>query len=221
MNLNGAWSIALSVLATLGGGGAIVFALSSWLGKIFASRIAEREKARHARDLEEAKSELSASAADRERRLKSLMQHYERQVEEFYGPLFNTVHQVFAANRIQRDILNAKDASGAQCLSADAAEVVKDYYQKTYFYPLHDDIIKIIRSKLYLVEGSEIPRSFYEYLAHAAQERDQRTLWKEHRIDTAFLPGQPWPQGFYPDIRKGFEEAMRNYEHCLQGLRGR
>ena len=64
-----------------------------------------------------------------------------------------------------------------------------------------------------------MPESFYEYLKHAAQERDQRTLWKQHHIDTAFLKGQPWPRHFYPDIKQGFEQAMKNYERCVEGLR--
>lgn len=219
MNQSEVWSIALSVLASLGGGGVIIFAFSNWLGKIWASRIMESEKARYSHELEKSKAELSMMATDRERKLKSLMDHYERQIEEFYGPLFNMVHQVFVANHIQWEMLNTKKDGGAPHLSADQAEAVTDYFQTTYFYPLHDEIIKIIRSKLYLIEGSEMPESFYKYLKHAAQERDQRTLWKEHHINTAFLEGQPWPQHFYSDIKQGFEQAMQNYEHCLEGLR--
>ncbi len=213
------WSIALSVLASLGGGGVIVFALSNWLGKIWANRVLETERARHANELEKAKAELSSLATDRERKLKSLMDHYGRQIEEFYGPLFNMVNQVHVANDIQEKMLSAKDESGAPRLAPDKAEIVTDYFQKTYFYPLHDEIIKIFRSKLYLIEGSEIPRSFDEYLKHATQQRDQRTLWQDHQIDTAFLEGRPWPRYFNHDMEKGFEQAMKNYENCVEGLR--
>lgn len=38
------WSIANAVLLSLGGGGVLVFALSSWLGKVWATRILEKEK---------------------------------------------------------------------------------------------------------------------------------------------------------------------------------
>lgn len=220
MSSSDIWSIAFSVVASLGGGSAIVLAFSSWLGKTWASRILEAEKSKHMHELEAAKSALFVSAADRERKLKSLMHHYERQIEEFYGPLFNLVHQVFVANHIQWELTSARNEKGAPCLGPEKVEVIQDYYQKTYFYPLHDEIIKIIRSKLYLIEGSEVPESFYEYLKHAAQERDQRTLWRDHGIDTAFLTGQPWPRNFYRDIKTGFEHAMRNYENCVEGLRG-
>lgn len=76
-----------------------------------------------------------------------------------------------------------------------------------------------MRSKLYLVEGSEVPESFYLYLKHAAQEYDQKYLWNQHGIDSSFLSGEPWPNNFYEDIKKGFESSMKNYEKCLDGLK--
>lgn len=58
-NLNLIFSTALSIIASLGGGGVIVIACSSWLGKIWANRIFEDERARHQKDIENLKSELS------------------------------------------------------------------------------------------------------------------------------------------------------------------
>jgi hypothetical protein len=50
------WDVALSVLASLGGGGAIVLALSSWLGKVWASRILEADRRRYSEELEAVKN---------------------------------------------------------------------------------------------------------------------------------------------------------------------
>lgn len=47
-----------AVLFSLGGGGAIVFALSSWLGKVWANRILEKEKKEHQLEIEDYKSKL-------------------------------------------------------------------------------------------------------------------------------------------------------------------
>lgn len=44
MNTSDIWSVASAFLVSLGGGFAIALALSSWLGKLWASRILEREK---------------------------------------------------------------------------------------------------------------------------------------------------------------------------------
>lgn len=55
------WNVALAVIASLGGGGLIVAALSSWLGKVWANRLMERERAQYAADLERLKSSLESS----------------------------------------------------------------------------------------------------------------------------------------------------------------
>lgn len=48
-----------AVLFSLGGGGVIVFALSSWLGKVWANRILEKEKKEHQLEIENYKSKLA------------------------------------------------------------------------------------------------------------------------------------------------------------------
>ena len=211
MSLTDALSVAAAVIASLGGGAAIVLALSNWLGKIWANRLMEADKARFARDLKAIEANLTQVAEDRRRKLEGLQRYYQRQIEEFYGPLFNSVQQIFMANDVQAAIL--KNIKGA------ATEQVRDYFQETYFGPLHDDIRQILRTKLYLVEGRDVPKSFYDYLRHAGQERDQRVIWKRYQLDTSFLKGKPWPDNFDEDIRIGFESAMKNHENCLDGLK--
>jgi len=58
MSLSDVWNIVAAGVMSIGGGGAIVFGLSSWLGKVWANSFMEREKATHARDLEQLRSEL-------------------------------------------------------------------------------------------------------------------------------------------------------------------
>jgi hypothetical protein len=52
------WDTAGAVVLSVGGGGAIVLALSSWLGKVWASRILEQDRAKYAREIEELRSSL-------------------------------------------------------------------------------------------------------------------------------------------------------------------
>ncbi len=56
--MTNAFELAFAIITGLGGGGAIVFALSSWLGKVWANRILEKEKSEHAKEIEHYKSEL-------------------------------------------------------------------------------------------------------------------------------------------------------------------
>lgn len=59
MEIKEVFEIAGAILASLGGGSVIVFGLSSWLGKVWANRILENEKAEHSKDLEQYKRELT------------------------------------------------------------------------------------------------------------------------------------------------------------------
>jgi hypothetical protein len=54
--------IAGAVLLSLGGGSAIVFACSSWLGKVWAARILENDRLAHARELEHMRAEYDRAA---------------------------------------------------------------------------------------------------------------------------------------------------------------
>jgi len=50
--------IATAILTSLGGAVVILFAFSNWLGKVWAGRLMEDEKAEHARDLEGLKTKF-------------------------------------------------------------------------------------------------------------------------------------------------------------------
>jgi hypothetical protein len=53
-----AWNVAEAVLVSLGGGGAIVVMLSSWLGKVWAERLMQKDRAKFATEIERLKSDL-------------------------------------------------------------------------------------------------------------------------------------------------------------------
>lgn len=48
--------IALLVLGSLGGGGLIIVGLSGWLGKVWADRITQKERAAYEREIEDFKA---------------------------------------------------------------------------------------------------------------------------------------------------------------------
>ncbi len=58
-----AFEIAQAVLLSLGGGSLIIFACSSYLGKIWAKRILQNEKQAHDKELSEFKAKLEALTA--------------------------------------------------------------------------------------------------------------------------------------------------------------
>ena len=63
MSWTDAAQIGATVIASLGGAGALILALSGWLGKVWANRLMEKEKQAHSIELEELRSSLQQAAA--------------------------------------------------------------------------------------------------------------------------------------------------------------
>nr|WP_298251120.1 hypothetical protein [uncultured Halomonas sp.] len=57
-------SIGASIIASLGGGAVIVFALSNWLGKLWTERLMETERHQHVIELEELKASLKRTSEE-------------------------------------------------------------------------------------------------------------------------------------------------------------
>jgi hypothetical protein len=70
MTLTDVYEIAGAVMISLGGAAAILFAFSSWLGKVWAERILSKEKAKYAEDLESFKKKLVLETESHKIRLK-------------------------------------------------------------------------------------------------------------------------------------------------------
>ncbi len=51
MNLNDAFGISAAVIASVGGAGAIIFSLSSWLGKVWSTRLMDSERHKNKKEL--------------------------------------------------------------------------------------------------------------------------------------------------------------------------
>lgn len=58
MNIEVVFKIAAAIITSIGGSAFIIVALSSWLGKVWASRILEKDKLKYSSELEAIKSEL-------------------------------------------------------------------------------------------------------------------------------------------------------------------
>ena len=164
-------------------------------------------------------SYLTKKKEDKVRQLEGMKKHLERQIEEFYGPLFNLVHQIVVCNHVQHEILYSKDSKGNSIKSASDADKVRQFFQDNYFIPLHEEMLRILKTKLYLIEGAEMPESFYKYLRHSIQEQVQGTLWRKHGIDTSHVRGLPYPNELYKDVKSGLDSTMIKYEQCINNLK--
>lgn len=55
-------AVSVTILMAVGSGGAIVFGLSGWLGRVWADRLMAKEQAAHERDLTELRNRLESQA---------------------------------------------------------------------------------------------------------------------------------------------------------------
>jgi hypothetical protein len=76
------FKLVATLFASLGGAGLILFAMSSWLGKVWANRIMANEKANHDRDLAKLRADLQNQ---NERNINALKIEFEIYREKFLG----------------------------------------------------------------------------------------------------------------------------------------
>ncbi len=62
MNTEEVFTISAAILGSVGGAAAIIFGLSSWLGKVWANRILEKDKLKYTTELEKIKTELQGAS---------------------------------------------------------------------------------------------------------------------------------------------------------------
>ncbi|HXH72176.1 MAG TPA: hypothetical protein VNI58_05110 [Mariprofundaceae bacterium] len=149
---------------------------------------------------------------DRTRRLDLFLQLRARQIEELYGPLLSLIEQVFNVWQVRENVLR-----GTSCSEEDQRKI-REFFWLNYFTPLHQDIGKLLRTKLYLLEGGILPESFNQYLEHATQEECQHRLWSELGIDTSKVQGRRWPQEFHRDVKDTLDRLMQDYQSGMTRL---
>ena len=103
------------------------------------------------------------------------------------------IEQIFNVWTVRERILNAKN------YTAEDRSRIRNFFWERYFTPLHQEVAGLLKTKLYLLEGGQLPTSFQHYLEHATQESCQQHLWRELQIDTSHARGRSWPQQFHSD----------------------
>jgi hypothetical protein len=151
-------------------------------------------------------------AENRTRRAEIQLKYRAQQIEELYGPLLSLIEQVFNVWEVRETILKGGNYSDA------VQKSIGEFFWQRYFSPLHKEIGELLRTRLYLLENSHLPKSFGEYLQHATQEACQHQLWDELKIDTSHVPGRKWPRQFDQDVKKTLDSLMEQYKSGLARL---
>lgn len=149
---------------------------------------------------------------DRTRRLEIQIKYRAQQIQELYGPLLSLIEQIFNVWQVRKSVLDEGTYSD------ENQQRIREFFWHRYFSPLHKEIGDLLRTRLYLLEGSHLPKSFSEYLEHSTQENCQHALWNELHLDTSRVQGRPWPGEFYDDVQKGLGRLLGEYKSGIGKL---
>jgi hypothetical protein len=83
---------------------------------------------------------------------------------------------------------------------------------------LHDEIRQILNTKLFLIDGVEMPDSYRNYLMHSVMQNVQHKLSQEDNINTSSVKGAEWDDQFPTDVKAGLDKAMYHYDGIIQEL---
>lgn len=151
-----------ATLLSVGGGGLVVMAMSSWLGKVWAQRLMQKDIAKHATDLEALKSKLEGMNKKVQAELDKTVYVHRVQFETEFKALsdiwnkVSTVRQALAGLRPQLEIISPeKDTAVVQMdkferkfnkFSAASGELRQAAHNQSPFYTreIYDEILRII-----------------------------------------------------------------------------
>ena len=151
---------------------------------------------------------------DRARRIEIHVKYRQRQIEELYGPLSSLVQQLLNIWQIRDNILN-RPGKG---YSDDEIAAIREFIWKNYFHPVHGEIAALMRTKLYLLEGGQIPSSFADYLQHATQEDCQHRLRDDLNLDTSNARFKTFPSTFPGEVQETLQRLMRDHQSGVETL---
>ena len=102
MNLNELSQISGNILTSLGGGGIIVFALSGWLGKVWANRLMAKETKLHNEDIAKFKDQLQTTADCYAHNYRNKIELY----KEALTPIIEFVIKMHGSNKPTQEEIN-------------------------------------------------------------------------------------------------------------------
>jgi len=132
------------------------------------------------------------------------LQFLERQLSEFYWPIYLRLQK---DNAVWRRILDRKKDD--ELLRQVGTEI-----EKSYILPNHDEIIKIIESKIHLAKADDkLLDALLRYMRHIAVYKSMRVagIFDKDPLDLQ----EPWPRDFFPAIEERIKQLQHQYDNLL------
>src|SRR6185295_3529658 len=129
----------------------------------------------------------------------------ERQLSEFYWPVYLRLQK---DNAVWQKILDSRNKEDS------LRQRVGTEIEKTFILPNHDEIIKLIESKIHLAKAdAELLKQLLTYIRHIAVYKAMRSSGV-FEYDPIHL-GEPWPEKLFPLIEERVKALQQNYDTLL------
>ncbi len=147
---------------------------------------------------------LTSRREDRTKRLQLRIEQAEKQVSEFYSPLIFSIERLDAIYRIKQEMV-------AAC--PDKKGPIEEVAYAEYFFPTHQEIATILKTKIHLLEGNAAPPSLLHYIEHFTSENLARRL-KRDDIDV-WSQVKRFPSDFFD--QRGSNAGVHALPECPSG----
>jgi hypothetical protein len=97
---------------------------------------------------------------------------------------------------------------------------IGDHYIDSYIRPLNKQMVKLIRSKMYLLDSDVLPESFRQFLEHAAHLESVSSLDREGLDIYEKVPWVGYPAQFSKDVKDSLDRLLIQYKNEIQLLQG-
>jgi hypothetical protein len=148
-----------------------------------------------------------------QRRLSEIkLRELDLDIHDFYGPLHSVTQQIFRTWEVRKKLLASKK------LDEQKRGIVNQFFSDEYFWPLHLEMQKIIRSRYHLAERFGFDTHLKEYLHHSIQTTAQTGLFRKKGIETEDIKGTPWPEGFRQLVQQLLNKAINERKELVSQI---
>jgi hypothetical protein len=152
------------------------------------------------------------------RRDNATRDHLERQIEQLYGPLLGLIQHSRMVFAVALDKLPNKNGRIDFSSFSDRDAEIWRYFVERYFIPGNTQIRELIRSKMHLLEGGNLPESFASFFEHEVQLEALHKLWKEKGVDSSDIHGPGWPVDFESQTQVVLDQLRTRHQLFLRRL---
>jgi hypothetical protein len=182
MDFQSAINLFGAVVVSLGGSSIIVFGLSSWIGKVWANKLMEKDKSKYNQEIEKLKNELQTKITK--------MEHFHQISEQTYQSLFNAKIATY------NNLLYEK-TEYYKIINEDEAFEMMDYPPEVY-YDFFKKIRKIIdENRLYI--SNELSDK-YDKLYYKIAPFIRKLGLDEYHADANNIHPQDFQESTYHDM---------------------